>query len=362
MGQDPKKIFEVETPAEIKFSLEDLFSELKNELIEERRKNPNNEPQPPAIDEPIIIPEHLEVDVNIDFGFGEVLSQLVEAKEVKKKPAAKKKVKAPKPKATVEPTPAKVLETPKNKDPIAVENTPTYMTHEEFQKHYRTFLSRIQTQIGSIGGGGAVNIRDMEDVEQAFITDPESLDGALMRMEYDPVQKVLKFFGDTSGDFTNPEEIVLGGIDGETVVVSNNTEFTIGLSPTLVAPGTMVVTGITTLSEDGSDTTTGGDIIISGKAKADTFSVTSDRRLKSNIVSIDDPISKLNQLNGVTFDWIKDGSSDVGLIAQDVEACLPQAVREVNDIKTVNYNGVVGLLVEAVKQLSKELEEVKKAK
>lgn len=362
MGQDPKKIFEVETPAEIKFSLEDLFSELKSELNEERRKNPNNKLQPPAIDEPIIIPERLEVDVNIDFGFGDVLSQLVEAKEVKKKPATKKKVKAPKPKATVEPTPAKVLETPKNKDPIAVENTPTYMTHEEFQKHYRSFLSRIQTQIGSIGGGGAINIRDMEDVEPAFISDPESLDGALMRMTYDPDQKVLKFFGDTSGDFTNPEAIVLEGIDGETVVVSNNTEFSIGLSPILVAPGTMVVTGITTLSEDGSDTTTGGDIIINGKAKADTFSVTSDRRLKSNIVSIDDPISKLNQLNGVTFDWIKDGSSDVGLIAQDVEACLPHAVREVNDIKTVNYNGVVGLLVEAVKQLSKELEEIKKAK
>ena len=66
--------------------------------------------------------------------------------------------------------------------------------------------------------------------------------------------------------------------------------------------------------------------------------------------------------NGVTFDWIKDGSSDVGLIAQDVETCLPQAVREVGDIKTVNYNGVVGLLVEAVKQLSQELEEIKKAK
>jgi len=154
----------------------------------------------------------------------------------------------------------------------------------------------------------------------------------------------------------------LTGTDSETVVVSNSSEFSIGLSPTLVAPGTMVVTGITTLSEDGSDTTTGGDIIISGKAKADTFSVTSDRRLKSNIVTIEDPIEKLSQLNGVTFDWIKDGSSDVGLIAQDVEACLPQAVREVNDIKTVNYNGVVGLLVEAVKQLSQELEELKKSK
>ena len=354
MGQEPKNIFDVETPASIKFSLEDLFSELKIELQEEQRKHPKAEP--------IHIPESIKVDLDIDYGFGDVLSQLVEAKEVKKKPAAKKKVKAPKPKATVEPTPEKVVEPPKNKDPIAVENTPTYMTHEEFQKHYRSFLSRIQTQIGSIGGGGAVNIRDMEDVEPAFISDPESLDGALMRMGYDPVQKVLKFFGDTSGDFTNPAATVLGGIVGQTVVVNNNTEFTIGLSPTLVAPGSMVVTGITTLSEDGSDTTTGGDIIISGKAKADTFSVTSDRRLKSNIVTIEDPIEKLSQLNGVTFDWIKDGSSDVGLIAQDVETCLPQAVREVGDIKTVNYNGVVGLLVEAVKQLSQELEELKKSK
>ena len=66
----------------------------------------------------------------------------------------------------------------------------------------------------------------------------------------------------------------------------------------------------------------------------------------------------MNALRGVLFDW-KDGSGHSGgVIAQEVEAVLPSLVKE-SDHKTVVYNGIIGLLVEAVKELSAEVEALK---
>ena len=88
---------------------------------------------------------------------------------------------------------------------------------------------------------------------------------------------------------------------------------------------------------------------------------TSDERLKTNIVAINDALMKVNNINGVTFDWTqeaRDGRDyrnhrDAGLIAQEVELVLPEVVttRE-NGYKAVNYEKVIPLLVEAIKELS----------
>ena len=80
--------------------------------------------------------------------------------------------------------------------------------------------------------------------------------------------------------------------------------------------------------------------------------------LKENIEVIDEPITKLSELKGVTFDWKKGGHS-VGVIAQDVEKVLPTAVGGSKDQKTVNYNAIIGLLVESVKDQQKQIEELK---
>jgi hypothetical protein len=63
-------------------------------------------------------------------------------------------------------------------------------------------------------------------------------------------------------------------------------------------------------------------------------------------------------LNGVTFNWIKNNRPSVGVIAQDVEKVFPELVNS-SDPKTVNYDGLIGLLIEAVKELSEEVEELK---
>jgi hypothetical protein len=109
----------------------------------------------------------------------------------------------------------------------------------------------------------------------------------------------------------------------------------------------------------------------------------SDRRLKENIVPIDNALKRVEQLNGVHYSWkdnVKDlgfqpsNLNDTGLFAQEVQAVLPNAVKlapfDNNDgvsisgenYLTVQYEKVVPLLVEAIKELSAEIKELKKGR
>jgi hypothetical protein len=86
------------------------------------------------------------------------------------------------------------------------------------------------------------------------------------------------------------------------------------------------------------------------------FNSTSDINLKTNIEVIHNSIEKINKLSGITFNWKKDNRPSVGVIAQDVEEIFPELVSEVNGEKTVNYNGLIGLLIEAIKELNMKIE------
>ena len=99
----------------------------------------------------------------------------------------------------------------------------------------------------------------------------------------------------------------------------------------------------------------------------------SDSRLKENIVNIDGALEKVSMLKGVTFDWCEDyikerggedgyfiKKHDTGLIAQDVQQVLPEIVRKKKDgYLGVQYDKMVGLLVEAIKELRTEINELK---
>ena len=89
----------------------------------------------------------------------------------------------------------------------------------------------------------------------------------------------------------------------------------------------------------------------------------SDERLKTNIQTINNALDKVMNLRGVTFD--KDGKEGLGVIAQEVQKVLPQVVLENNDeMKTLSvaYGNIVGVLIEAVKELKAEVEELKRGK
>src|SRR5210317_1399612 len=102
-----------------------------------------------------------------------------------------------------------------------------------------------------------------------------------------------------------------------------------------------------------------GDFHADGDVIAYSTTTPSDERLKENVKVIDNPLEKLDKLRGVTFDWIdREDKRSGGIIAQELEKVMPELVREVDSLKNedsfkaVDYNGLIGLLIEAVKELS----------
>ena len=93
-----------------------------------------------------------------------------------------------------------------------------------------------------------------------------------------------------------------------------------------------------------------------------TMTSVSDRRLKKDIEPITSALDKVQTLNGVTFEYLDENAPDraTGLIAQDVQAVLPEAVVELADGHlAVGYGNIAGLLVEAIKELRAEVAELK---
>ena len=89
------------------------------------------------------------------------------------------------------------------------------------------------------------------------------------------------------------------------------------------------------------------------------FFHTSDASLKTNVRPIGDPVPLVEQLRGHRFEWKDDGRSDVGFVAQEVQAVLPEAVGQgPNGKLTVKYDVLTAPLVEAVKSLSHRIAEI----
>ena len=117
---------------------------------------------------------------------------------------------------------------------------------------------------------------------------------------------------------------------------------------------------ITAVRVDMSDA---GHLICNGNVTA--FGSTSDIKLKENIEVIPDALDKVKQLKGITFNYKKDGKVSTGLIAQDLEKVLPEAVYEASAVDddedkhlAVRYGNTVGLLVEAIKELEARVKEL----
>jgi hypothetical protein len=93
-------------------------------------------------------------------------------------------------------------------------------------------------------------------------------------------------------------------------------------------------------------------------------SCSSDERLKDNKKNIENALEKVESLNGVEFDWndkqdVYEGH-DIGVIAQEVEKIAPEIVNtRDNGYKAVKYEKLVPLLIEAIKELSNEIKELK---
>jgi len=134
--------------------------------------------------------------------------------------------------------------------------------------------------------------------------------------------------------------------------------------------------GVITFSNSTASTskTTGAVIVTGGVGIGGALNVggdvvayaSSDERLKDNIELISNPIEKVQSLKGVTWDWndnadeLQQSLPNVGVIAQDVEKVLPQLVTDRdNGFKGVDYAKLTGLLIEAIKDQQKQIDELK---
>lgn len=97
-----------------------------------------------------------------------------------------------------------------------------------------------------------------------------------------------------------------------------------------------------------------------GTISATNFDSTSDARFKSELNVIGNALDKLTQLTGYTFTMIESGQRSSGLIAQDVEVVLPEAIGGTEDKKTIAYGAMTGLIVEALKELNAKVVELQK--
>jgi len=95
-----------------------------------------------------------------------------------------------------------------------------------------------------------------------------------------------------------------------------------------------------------------GDMTIGGDVN-----VSSDARLKSNIISLGSTLSKLLLIDGKSYTMKKDGDKKIGVLAQDIQKVFPELVTEDdNEMLAVNYQGLVPVLINAIKEQQSEID------
>ena len=101
---------------------------------------------------------------------------------------------------------------------------------------------------------------------------------------------------------------------------------------------------------------------VSGSIRASgTILQSSDERLKENIYPIDNAFDRVNNIEGVYFNWKDKSERNVGVLAQQVQKVLPEVVSEDNNgYLNVDYGGIVPLLLEAIKELEARITELEK--
>jgi len=147
---------------------------------------------------------------------------------------------------------------------------------------------------------------------------------------------------DVDGTGHSSDRIYIGDLTNPTNEVIMNGDVGIGTT----APGFKLQVG-----ENGDGTI----------ARANEWSTFSDRRLKRDFQSIENPLEKLAQLNGYYYYWTKDKNDQtrqLGVVAQEVEAVLPEIVSTSEDgIKSVDYSKLTALLIEVNKAQENKMEQ-----
>lgn len=161
------------------------------------------------------------------------------------------------------------------------------------------------------------------------------------RLNYDGNLHANAFYGDGSN--------LTGIATTISITDDNSTNTTEYLMTTRGASGTLSGTYISSTKLYFNPST--------GTLSATTFNSLSDSSYKTNINTIDNALEIVSQIDGVSFDWKETGFKSYGVIAQEVEKIIPELI-DGDEIKTVNYSGLIAFLINAVKELNNKVKEL----
>lgn len=209
-----------------------------------------------------------------------------------------------------------------------------------------------------------------EDVPTVAVSPTGTLAGVTRRkyggMLRDASDGIIKFFNGATAKPTNTVNFEEAGLAYAHLQIGALTcptiTFTGGIASTSYTTGTLLVTGGVGIS---------GAMFVNGNVTSYGNVVswfTSDKRLKTNIVPISDAMAKIDQIGGYKFDWNEEGRTldpqaqlhEVGVIAQEIQAVLPEVVVErTNGYLAVNYEKIIPLLIQGMKELQAEINTLK---
>ena len=231
-------------------------------------------------------------------------------------------------------------------------NTAINATDGKMQSAYNqantgTVLAQAAFNQANTGGGGGgpafsrIVISGQPDAIANIASAPLTfVAGSNMTITTDGVSNTITF-ASTGG----------GGGGGATLSsVAPSTTYYIGLSA--ASSGTWTDARVDTANL--FYTTANGTLFVTN------YNTSSDYNLKDNIITITDGLNTIEKLRGVSFTWKNSGEKSYGVIAQELEQILPDIVSSAGGHKSVNYNALIGFLIEAVKELSDRVDELEK--
>ena len=171
--------------------------------------------------------------------------------------------------------------------------------------------------------------------------------------------EVMGYSGAYTVRIHTPTTSAKGVTNGDFIYVNNGSGYSPGwrrLYNTRYKPSAADVGALAT-----SGGTISGNLTVTGAIVANgNVTAYSDRKLKANITKIENALDKICSIGGYTFDMLGTGQRQTGVIAQELEKVLPEAViKNDNGYLSVDYGRITGLLVEGIKDLKNEIYELK---
>ena len=176
------------------------------------------------------------------------------------------------------------------------------------------------------------------------------------------------FFDGTirTDSLTVDENVVITGNLNVSGTLTDGGSGTQTVARTSISAGTGISynnsTGVITCTIDSPAEVGLGNLSNNGNNLSGAFTATgnitafSDERLKENVQTIEGALDKVSQMRGVMYD--KDGERGTGVIAQEMQQVMPEVVQE-GEYLSVAYGNIVGVLIESIKELKTQIEELK---